>query len=121
MPPILAYVAEVFTRPFRPAPLDIARQSLAARNRERRRVITRLFTLFTGMIVLLVGLPVAFAQAHSFTTAAILLLIAGLGFGGVFLTERGLATVPAGIFALGGIAGATVFAITVGSITVSRF
>jgi len=76
-----AYLVEVFTRPFRPAPIDITKQSLVARNQERRRLITRLFSLFTGIVVLLVAFPVSFVQTHSFTTSAILLLIAGLGLG----------------------------------------
>jgi signal transduction histidine kinase len=114
---LIRYIKDVFTRPFRPLSLGEELSSLQMRNQERRRAITRLFSCFTGLVMLCIALPLALIQGLPFTTLGILFLIAGLGFGGLWLAERGFALIPALLFAVGGIIGATVFALVVGDIT----
>jgi hypothetical protein len=114
---LFRYLNDVFTRPFRPLSVGGDLSSLQERNQERRRSITRLFSCFAGLLVLGIAIPLVFVQGLPYSTLGILFLIAGLSFGGLWLAERGFALVPALLFAVGGVIGATVFAIVVGSIT----
>ncbi|MBA3824757.1 MAG: HAMP domain-containing histidine kinase [Ktedonobacterales bacterium] len=114
---LFRYVIDVFRRPFRPLSSGNTLSSLAQRNQERRRAITRLFLLFTGIALLGLALPLSFFEGLSSPTLAVLALIAGLSFGGLWLAERGLVLIPATLFAVGGIIAVTIFAVAVGTIS----